>query len=70
MLPAEALHLPATRGIPLEEAECTLYFICLEDLLRCGFLLNNVNCIIVECRNVYFQIFTSGVHAQAFSDAR
>lgn len=50
MLPTEALHLPATLGIPLEEAEFTLYFICLEDQVRCGFLLNNAKRYSMERR--------------------
>lgn len=50
MLPTEALDLSATQGILRVGAEFTLYFICLRDLLRCGFLLNNVKCYSVEGR--------------------
>lgn len=51
-LPLEALDLLwwLAPGTLLGWAEFTLYFICLQGMLRCGVLFNNVKCYPVEER--------------------
>lgn len=50
-LPPGALdHLRWPQGPSCDGAGLTLYFVCLQGVLRCGVLFNNVKCYSVEGR--------------------